>query len=173
MSFHMRRTDRQITDPEMLGRVLKATQYVTLAMSMKDQPYLVSLSHGYDEERNCLYFHCGKVGKKLEYLKANNRVWGQAVLDFGYTGECHHRYASVQFSGEVSFLEKQEEKLRAMACLMRQLDEEPEPLIADLTPKKLEGMLVGKVEIDYITGWHNQGQTPAERQEEFDRLFKK
>ena len=170
MSFHMRRTDRQITDPKILRKILKMTQYVTIAMSRWDQPYLVSLSHGYDEDKNCVYFHCGRAGKKVEYLMANDRVWGQAVLDFGYSGECHHRYTSVQFSGRVSFLEKWEDKLSAMSCMMRQLDDDPEPLIARL-PQRLDEILVGKIEIEYMTGWNNPGKTPAERQKEFDDLL--
>jgi nitroimidazol reductase NimA-like FMN-containing flavoprotein (pyridoxamine 5'-phosphate oxidase superfamily) len=171
MSFHMRRTDRQITDLKILKKILKTTQYVTIALSKDNQPYLVSLSHGYDENKNCVYFHCGKIGKKLEFIKANDRIWGQAVLDFGYSGECHHRYTSVQFSGRASFLEKREEKLDAMACMMRQLDNDPEPLIAKL-PQRLDEILVGKIEIESITGWNNPGKAPAEKQKEFDELLK-
>lgn len=72
--YHMRRTDREITNAATLKKILKSTQYVTIAMSMDDQPYLVSLSHGYDEERNCIYFHSAKEGKKLDYLKKSKSV---------------------------------------------------------------------------------------------------
>jgi nitroimidazol reductase NimA-like FMN-containing flavoprotein (pyridoxamine 5'-phosphate oxidase superfamily) len=70
---------------------------------MEDEPYLVSLSHGYDEAKNCLYFHCAPEGKKLIYQKANNKVWGQAVLDFGVTDECDYAYTSVHFSCFLDF----------------------------------------------------------------------
>jgi nitroimidazol reductase NimA-like FMN-containing flavoprotein (pyridoxamine 5'-phosphate oxidase superfamily) len=81
MSFHVRRKDREITDSDALKQVLKSTKYVTIALCMDNEPYLVSLSHGYDEPRNCLYFHCADEGKKLVYLKANSKVWGHAVQD--------------------------------------------------------------------------------------------
>jgi nitroimidazol reductase NimA-like FMN-containing flavoprotein (pyridoxamine 5'-phosphate oxidase superfamily) len=48
----------------------------------------VSLSHGCDEARYCLYFHFADEGKKLAYLKLNSKVWGQSVLDNGVTDEC-------------------------------------------------------------------------------------
>ena len=80
MTFHVRRKDREITNVPELLQVLKATKYVTVALCMDNKPYLVSLNHGYDEAKNCLYFHCAPEGKKLVYQKANNIVWGQAVL---------------------------------------------------------------------------------------------
>ena len=74
MKYHLRRKDREITDQTELKRILRSTKYVTIAMAMNNQPYLVSLSHGYDETRNFLYFHCAKVGIKNDYIKSNNNV---------------------------------------------------------------------------------------------------
>ena len=103
MTFHMRRKDKEITNVEVMKKILKSAKYVTLALCMDNQPYLVSLSYGYDENRNCIYFHSATEGKKLIYLKSNNIVWGQALLDYGYAeGECNHLYASVHFSGKVT-----------------------------------------------------------------------
>lgn len=153
MRFHVRRTDKEITDPAIMRRILKSTQYVTLAMSMDNQPYLVSVSHGYDEDRNCIYFHCASEGKKLTYLKSNNSVWGQAVLDHGYAeGKCTHLYASVHFSGKVTLLNSLKEKRHALECMIRQLDGKPEPLIAGLSPERLEKIVIGRADIDYMSG---------------------
>ena len=78
---------------------------------MDNEPYLAALSHGYDEEKNCLYFHCAKEGKKVEILHANNRVWGQALVDRGYVqGACGHLYATTQFKGRVTFVDDIVEK---------------------------------------------------------------
>ena len=117
MSFHVRRKDREITDCEELRQVLKSTKYVTVAICMENEPYLVSLSHGYDEDKNCLYFHCASEGKKMEFLKANSRVWGQALLDFGVTEECDYAYTSVHFSGIMSLIEDLREKQHGMEVL--------------------------------------------------------
>ena len=133
MTYHLRRKDLEITDERVLKKILRSTKYVTLALSIDNQPYLVSLSHGYDENRNCIYFHCATEGKKLDYLETNNVVWGQALLDYGYSeGECDYRYASVHFSGKVTFIDKLDEKRLAMKCMIRHLDRNPKALISRL-----------------------------------------
>lgn len=157
MRYHMRRSDKEITDPVDLRKILKSTQYVTLAMSKDDRPYLVSLSHGYDEERDCIYFHCAPEGKKLDYLSSNKAVWGQALLDHGYQRsdnpcECNHLYASVHFSGRVTFLEDAGEKRRALECMFRQIDSDPEPLLERLSHDRLSRAAVGRIDIEFMTG---------------------
>jgi uncharacterized protein len=152
MSFHVRRKDREITDPEALKNVLKSTKYVTIAMCMDDEPYLVSVSHGYDEAQNCLYFHCASEGKKLVYLQANCKVWGQAMLDYGVTDECDYAYTSVQFSGKVTFLKNLAEKQHAIEVMVRQLSAEPEAKLAKIKPEKLNDTFMGRIDIEALTG---------------------
>jgi nitroimidazol reductase NimA-like FMN-containing flavoprotein (pyridoxamine 5'-phosphate oxidase superfamily) len=156
MSFHVRRKDREITDAAVLKNVLKSTKYVTIALCMGDEPYLVSLSHGYDETCNCLYFHCADEGKKLVYLKANSKVWGQAVLDYGVTDECDYAYKSVHFKGTISLINDLTEKQRAMEVLVRQLSATPEEKLAKIKPEKLARTTMGKIDITYMTGKQHQ-----------------
>jgi nitroimidazol reductase NimA-like FMN-containing flavoprotein (pyridoxamine 5'-phosphate oxidase superfamily) len=152
-SYHVRRADKEITDQDKLRSILKSTKYVTIALSKDNQPYLVTLSHGYDEKRDCIYFHCATEGKKIDYLRSNNRVWGQAFIDHGYDeGQCNHLYSSVHFSGKVSFIEEPEEKVKAMQCMMRQLEKKPEPMMKTLTIEKLKDALMGRIDIDYMSG---------------------
>jgi nitroimidazol reductase NimA-like FMN-containing flavoprotein (pyridoxamine 5'-phosphate oxidase superfamily) len=153
MSFHVRRKDKEITDETVLKRILRSATYVTIAFSMDNQPYLVSLSHGYDESRNCIYFHCAPEGKKLSYIKTNNTVWGQALLDHGYSqGECTHLYVSVHFSGTVALITDLEAKRQAVECMIRQLDRNPEALIANLNIDRLKNTVVGRIDIKHVSG---------------------
>ena len=137
MSFHVRCKEREITDKDEMRQVLSATKYITVALSMDNEPYLVSLSHGYYQTQNCLYFHCSPEGKKLIYAKANPKVWGQAVLDFGVTEECDYAYTSVQFSGKLVLITYPTEKLHAMQVLVRQVSLNPEAKLAKIKPEKL------------------------------------
>ena len=131
MSYHMRRKELEIKDPAKLKKILKSAKYVTIALAKDNQPYLVSLSHGYDEAENCIYFHCANEGKKIDYLKANNIVWGQALLDGGYRdGECDHFFACAQFRGKVTFLKNVNEKWQAAECMIKQLNKKTEKKIA-------------------------------------------
>jgi nitroimidazol reductase NimA-like FMN-containing flavoprotein (pyridoxamine 5'-phosphate oxidase superfamily) len=156
MSFHVRRKDREITDPAVLRMVLKSTKYVTIAFCMGAEPYLVSLSHGYDEERNCLYFHCAPEGKKLVFWKANDSVWGQALLDYGVTDECDYAYTSVHFKGTVMLIEDLGEKCHAMEVMVRQLSEQPEAKLAKIKPEKLARTTMGRIDLSYMTGKRHQ-----------------
>jgi nitroimidazol reductase NimA-like FMN-containing flavoprotein (pyridoxamine 5'-phosphate oxidase superfamily) len=149
----VKRKDKEITDIGALKRVLKAAKYVTLALSKDNEPYLVSLSHGYDEGHNCIYFHCAPAGKKLDYLRSNNLVWGQALLDYGYAeGKCDHLYASVHFRGKVSLLTDLGEKRAAIECMMRQLDGKPDELLAVLDIERLKGTTIGRIDIEGMSG---------------------
>ncbi len=151
--YHVRRKDKEITNTNEMRNILKSTKYVTIALSMNNEPYLVTLSHGYDEERNRIYFHCAKEGKKIDYIKANNRVWGQAFIDQGYKhGECNQLYSSVHFMGKVTFVEDLDEKTHAMQCMMKQLERNPDDMIAKLKPERFQSALIGRIDIEYMSG---------------------
>lgn len=153
MIYHLKRNDKEITEEDDMKKILRSAQYVTLAMTKDDQPYLVSLSHGYDEYQNCIYFHCAEEGKKMDYLRSNNTVWGQVLQDHRYhQGKCDHLYASVHFSGKVTFLDDPKDKLQALALMARQMDSDPEKLIAGWKPENLINTVVGKIDIEYMTG---------------------
>ncbi len=152
MSFHVLRKDREITDPDKLRKVLKSAKYVTVALCMDNEPYLVSLSHGYDEDRHCVYFHCASQGKKLVYARANNSVWGQAIEDYGVVEECDYAYASVHFSGKLFLINDLDEKRHAMEVLVRQVSPNPESKLAKIKPEKLASTTMCRIDIDGITG---------------------
>lgn len=156
MSFHVRRKDREITKSDEMHQVLKDTKYVTIALCMEGEPYLVAISHGYDQTRNCLYFHCASEGKKLIYAKANPQVWGQAVLDFGVTQECDYSYSSVHFRGKLSLITDLNEKKHAMEVLIRQVSLDPNTKLAKIKPEKLYSTTMGRIDINYISGKSNR-----------------
>ncbi len=155
MSFHpLRRRDKEIKSADEMRAVLREATYVVLAMSVGDEPYLATLSHGYDEERNCVYFHCASQGRKVETLRRNPRVWGQALVDSGYQqGSCDHLYRTTQFHGRVTFLTDQAEKEHALKVMIRHLDENPDKVIAEqITPHSTGRILVGRIDIDHMSG---------------------
>jgi nitroimidazol reductase NimA-like FMN-containing flavoprotein (pyridoxamine 5'-phosphate oxidase superfamily) len=150
----IRRKDKEITDFSEIKDILKTAKYVTLAMCLNDEPYLVTLSHGYDQERNCIYFHCAGEGKKISILKANNLVWGQAVIDRGYVqGACDHLYSTTQFRGRVTFVEDLMEKEHALQVLIESLDKDPKEIMKkQLTPQSIQKVRIGRIDIDYMSG---------------------
>jgi uncharacterized protein len=150
--FHIRRKDREITEQRDMLQVLQATKYVTIALCMNNEPYLVSLSHGYDPAKKCIYIHCAPEGKKIVFAKANPKVWGQALLDYGVTDDCDYAYTSVHFEGKLTFLVDLEEKKHALQMLVRQSSNTPKEKLARVKPEKLAKTTMGRIDIAYMTG---------------------
>ena len=152
MVFHIRRKDREIANANQLKHILKTTSYITIALCNNNEPYLVSLSHGYDKDKNCLYFHCANKGKKLVYLKSNNKVWGQAVQDYTVTDDCNYKYTSVHFTGSVSLIEDINEKQHALQVMIKQLSQKPDEKLKKLNLKTISKTTIGRIDINYISG---------------------
>ncbi|MFH2107433.1 MAG: pyridoxamine 5'-phosphate oxidase family protein [Chrysiogenia bacterium] len=163
-TYHgLRRKEQEIRETSELKAILAKTQYVTVAMCKDNEPYLVTLSHGYDEERNAIYFHCAGEGKKIEILKANDRVWGQATVDRGYVqGECDHLYSSVQFSGRVRFVEDAQEKRHALAVMIGRLERDPgKVLAAKVTGAAVAKTCIGRIDIEFLSGKRSEKAAAA------------
>jgi uncharacterized protein len=150
----LRRMDKAILEPSAVKAILQEAKFITLALRLNNEPYLATLSHGFDEERNCIYFHSAKEGRKIDIMKANPRVWGQALVDGGYQqGCCDHLYRTAQFQGNVTFVKDVSEKKQPLEVLIRHLDETPEAVIAkQITATSLDRVLVGRVDIDFLSG---------------------
>jgi nitroimidazol reductase NimA-like FMN-containing flavoprotein (pyridoxamine 5'-phosphate oxidase superfamily) len=150
----LRRVDKAITDPAVVKAILHEAKFVTLALSVGDEPYLATLSHGYDEPHNCIYFHCAREGRKVDVLRANPRVWGQALVDGGYQqGKCDHLYRTAQFHGTVHFVSDAAEKRHALEVMIRHLDADPETVIRNqITQHSIDRVLVGRISIDFLSG---------------------
>lgn len=157
--YHMRRTDREITERAEIDSLLKQGKYVSIAMCRDNHPYLVTLSYGYDQEGNCLYLHTGRQGLKLEFLKENSSVCASVVLDGGYIdGRCAHRYRSAVLFGTVAEVLELEEKKHGLEIILNHLEAEPEPIRARTLPNDTvyQKVTVLRIDIETITG--KQGQ---------------
>ena len=89
-----------------------------------NEPYIITLSYGYDKVKNCLYFHTAKKGLKMEILKKNPLVCGTIIEDLGYKyNECSHAYRSVVFWGKITIIKDLEEMKYAFNVLLSHLEE--------------------------------------------------
>ncbi len=150
----MRRTEKEIKDRKEMLRILNEAKFVTIAMIDHDGPYLASLTHAYDEQNEAIYFHCAQRGRKVEILRRDNRIWGQAMKDLGYVqGKCDHLFESTQFKGRVTFVEGIPEKRHALELMIRKNDSHPEDVIANqLTDSSMTRVNIGRIDIEYMSG---------------------
>ena len=151
---NIRRKEKQIKDREELIWIMQEAKYITLAMCSDNQPYLVTLNHGYDKDKNCIYFHCAQEGKKIDILSDNNLIWGQAIVDKGYVqGMCDHLYASTHFKGRVTFVTDYKEKKHALTVMIQALEEEPDKVIQkQLTEESVSNVGIGRIDIEAMSG---------------------
>jgi nitroimidazol reductase NimA-like FMN-containing flavoprotein (pyridoxamine 5'-phosphate oxidase superfamily) len=150
----IRRKEKAIESEDEMISILEKSKYITIAMCQNDEPYLVTLSHGYDRERNCIYFHCAQEGKKVDILSQHNVVWGQAIEDHGYAeGSCDHLYATTQFKGRVTFVKDANEKEHALRVMINSIEPDPEKVIKEqITKKSVHRVNIGRIDIDYMSG---------------------
>ncbi len=119
MSYHVRRSDREITDRERLRSILKNGRYAVLALCDGGRPYAVTLSYGFDAGSDSLYFHCAREGRKIECLAQNPCVCLTVIEDKGYVkNACEHEYRSVVVEGVMEFVEDEKERLHGIRVLL-------------------------------------------------------
>jgi nitroimidazol reductase NimA-like FMN-containing flavoprotein (pyridoxamine 5'-phosphate oxidase superfamily) len=123
----MRKKEREIIDKNLLSEILRNGKYVVISMCRDNEPYLVTLSYGYDENKNALFFHCSPQGLKLDFIRQNPNVCATVIEDRGYKmGDCSHAYRSVVFWGKMYQLHDLAEKKHAIDVLLDHLEDNPD-----------------------------------------------
>jgi nitroimidazol reductase NimA-like FMN-containing flavoprotein (pyridoxamine 5'-phosphate oxidase superfamily) len=123
----MNKTEREITERGSLIDILKRGKYTIVAMCREGEPYVVTLSHGYDETRHALYFHCALKGLKIDFVRHSRDVCATVIEDRGYkVGHCQQAYRSVVFWGKMHVVEDMEEKKHGIDVLLNHLEDEPD-----------------------------------------------
>lgn len=148
----MRREQLEITDPVILEEILSGAEVCRIAMIDKGRPYMVPLNYGYS--KNTIYFHSSPLGKKIEILKADNRVCfeielssriirGEKPCDWGT------KYRSVIGYGTIGFITDPGSKKEALDIIMAHYGKTGPN---EYSEKELENVLILKLQIEEITG---------------------
>jgi len=141
--YHTRHPDKAMEDPDEILEVLRAQRLLTIAMSRDGEPYMVTVNYAFDEGSRSFYFHCSTKGRKMDFLKANPQVWCQVMEDRGYVQtECEHHFRTVMFSGTAEVLTDEGEIRAALAMLIEQQEDRPDPV---------RERLLAKVDLDKMT----------------------
>jgi nitroimidazol reductase NimA-like FMN-containing flavoprotein (pyridoxamine 5'-phosphate oxidase superfamily) len=155
MIHHMRRADREIQDASCMEAIIKNGKYAVIALCKDDEPYIVTLSYGYDPSSRTLYFHGAKAGLKHDFLKANSRVCATIIDDQGYIpGECSHVYRTVVIRGKMELLDDAADRVKGMEVMINHLEENPEKIMAKVHQgtESWKNTVMMRLTIDEITG---------------------
>lgn len=149
----MRRKDKAVTEPARLHQVIAEAEICRLGLVDGETPYVLPISFGFDG--TSVYFHSAAAGRKVEILKANNRVCLEFEGDCGLIKKESYcswgvRYITVICQGRAELLTDSAEKNYGLTQIIRQYDKDaPEALYSD---EKLASVLVYKVEIREMSG---------------------
>ena len=148
----MIRGKQQLTHEECIEILKTEKRGVLSVLSDMGYPYGVPLKHYYKEADGKLYFHSGKLGHKIDALRANDKV-SFCVLDEGRReeGEWALRFRSVIVFGRVEFVEDRETVYEISAKLSRKFTDD-EAYIADEIRKSGPATCMFAIRPEYLTG---------------------
>jgi uncharacterized protein len=160
-TYHQRRPEKAITIRTEMLDIIDGQAIMTLAMCKENEPYLVTVDYAFDPSCDCFYFHCGRAGKKMDYLRVNPVVWGQVIEDIGYVdGECDHAFRSVHFRGRVTFLDSAGDKRKAVYLMIDHLESDPDTVKARFAkPDALDDVVIAQVHVEEMTA--KEGPAPG------------
>ena len=122
----MTKRERQIFDPDQIKAILDTAKVLHLGLAVDNEPYVVPMNYGYlmEDGKLTLYLHGAVLGKKLDMIRANPRVFIEMDCDrIPFEGEkpCQYglAYASIMGRGTAVIVEDVEEKKMAMSVLMK------------------------------------------------------
>ncbi len=147
--------NKQITKQECIEVLKNETRGVLSVLGDDDYPYGMPMNHWYNEEDGKIYFHCGKMGHRLDALKKHDKV-SFCVYDQGYRneGEWALNVKSVIVFGRMEVIDDMEKIIDITTKLSHKFtqDEEyikkeielygHETLLLQLTPEHICGKLV-------------------------------
>ena len=155
MFRELTRKNKQISKEECIRILKDEPRGVLSVLGDDDYPYGMPMNHFYNEEDGKIYFHCGKMGHRLEALKKHDKV-SFCVYDKGYRqdGEWALNIKSVVVFGRMKVVNNLEKVVYISDNLSRKftgddayIKEEIEKyasqtLLLELTPEHICGKLV-------------------------------
>jgi uncharacterized protein len=132
--YHLKnRPNREIISESEIYDILQRGKFVVISMCRDNEPYIVTLSYGYDAKERSLYVHCAPRGLKIDFFKSNNRICATIIEDGGYVvDECGHNYRTVVFWGNIHFVTDLEEKKYGMGILLNHLENDRQVILEKL-----------------------------------------
>ena len=159
----------EIKDKNIIDKMMLQNEYGTLALSDGEIPYSVPVNFVYDGE--VIYFHGSQNGRKMKILRDYPKISFSIVESFSLIASYFSSneelacpatqfFKSISIDGEVSIVETQVEKIKALTLLMKKLQPEGgyKPFEDDAYEKMLKATAVLKINIKELRAKFKFGQ---------------
>lgn len=150
----MRRSDREITDPNEIFDILRRCEVCHLALG-GEYPYVLPLNFGFCHENGVLtlYFHGASEGEKLDRIRRDPRAGFAAETNVRLRVSeapcgCTAGFESVIGFGTASVVTDHAERKKGLTLLLRHCGHEGN---LDFDPRVLEKTTVFKLTADHFT----------------------
>ena len=148
----MRRKEQEITDKKVIEEILSKSEICRIGMIDEGVPYIVPLNYGYFD--NAIYIHSASDGKKIDILKANNKVcfeieYATEVIKKDLSCDWAMKYRSLIGYGTIEIITDFEQKKRGLDIIMAQHGKTDNNGYME---KQVEKIVILKLTIDRVTG---------------------
>ena len=152
MFREMRRQRQALSHEDCIDLLTTETRGVLAMTGDEGYPYCVPINHYYCAEDGRLYFHGGKIGHRVDAVRACDKVC-YTVFDKGFLkeGDWALNVRSVIAFGRMSIVEDEEKALEICRKLCYKFTDD-EDYIADEIAKFAKATLVMAMEIEHMTG---------------------
>ena len=149
------RKHKQLPEETCIEVLKNETRGVLSVLGDDGYPYGTPMNHWYNEENGRIYFHCGKVGHRLDALRRCDKV-SFCVYDKGYIpeGAWAYKVNSVIVFGRMHIIDHQEQIIDIVTKLSHKFTQDDDyirdeidkgiaaTLLLELTPEHMCGKVV-------------------------------
>lgn len=154
MFREVRRQNRILEDQSRIKELLHSSEYGFLSLGITENGYAygIPISYAYDEDTNCLYFHCAPEGQKLDIIKQNDKV---SFCVVGVTKPIANQFTTLFESiiafGKADIDLSDEEKRKALRLLVAKYSPGYEELGEKYMDKSWNRTTTFKIQVEHIT----------------------
>ena len=114
------RKKQQLTEEDCIDLLMRETRGVLSVLGDDGYPYGMPMNHYYCAEDGLIYFHCGKVGHRLDAIRGHDKV-SYCVYDHGSReeGEWALHVKSVIVFGRITVIDDMAKIIPISAALSR------------------------------------------------------
>jgi nitroimidazol reductase NimA-like FMN-containing flavoprotein (pyridoxamine 5'-phosphate oxidase superfamily) len=147
----MRRKEKAISDKSIIEKILVESEICRIAMVDGTEPYMVPLNYGYME--NIIYMHSAPEGRKIELLKANNRIcfeieYASEIIRKDEPCKWSTKYRSLIGYGNIEIITDTRDKKKGLDIIMQKYGYQGQTGYND---GSLDRMVLLKINIEQVT----------------------
>ncbi len=148
----MRRKEKRIEQHNIIQEILEKSDICRIAFCTDDIPYIVPVNYVYFNQG--IYFHSAPAGKKIEFIKKNNKVCfeiegSSEIIPAEKACNWGTRYRSLIGSGTITIFDNREDKIKGLDMLMKKYSGKDH---LEYNNGNLDNMVIIKIDITDISG---------------------